>query len=125
MSIEGTERIGDVLDGRYELRDVMARGAQGLLYRARDLKDGDDVAIKMLRDALSDPDVLERREARAMTQLRHTSAVRVLDHVHATDGSMGLVMELLHGHELAELEAAGERMPPDRIIGLLEPIVTT
>jgi len=51
MSSNGEDRLGSVLGGRYELRDVIASGAQGYLYRAKDLKDGDDVAIKVLRNA--------------------------------------------------------------------------
>jgi eukaryotic-like serine/threonine-protein kinase len=131
MAADGEDRFGELLDGRYELRDVIARGSQGFLYRARDRKDGDDVAVKLLRVAGNDPNAVERlfREAQAMTQLMNTSAVRVLDHVRAADGSIGLVMELLHGRELAdelaELEASGERMPRDQIVSLFEPIVAT
>ena len=127
---DGEERLGEVLGARYELREVLARGAQGFLYRARDVKDGDDVAIKLLR-AGHDPNAVERlfREAQAMTQLHHTSAVRVLDQVHAPDGSIGLVMELLQGRDLAdellELEARGERMPREQLLGIFEPIVAT
>jgi len=100
----GEQHIGDVLDGRYELRDVIARGAQGYLYRAKDLKDGDDVAVKSLRNRVQDPDALERlvREGQAMMQLHGTAAVRVLDQAKMRDGTACLVMELLRGRELGE-----------------------
>jgi serine/threonine-protein kinase len=128
---DGEERLGTVLGGRYELRDVIARGAQGLLYRAKDSKSGVDVAIKILRDAADDPDAVERlfREAQAMTRLVGTAAVKVLDQVVASNGAVGIVMELLRGRELheelVELEAGGERMPLDRVREVFEPLVKT
>jgi eukaryotic-like serine/threonine-protein kinase len=128
---EGEAQLGEVLAERYELRDVIAEGAQGFLYRAKDRKDGDDVAVKVLRRASLDPEAVERlyREAHAMTQLRGTAAVRVLDLVTAPEGAVGLVMELLRGRELKdellELEATGERLPADRIASLFAPIVKT
>ena len=131
MSEGGEDRLGTVLGGRYELRDVIASGAQGHLYRAKDLKDGDDVAIKVLRNAETDRDAVERlfREANAMAQLQGTAAVRVYHQVKADHGAIALVMELLRGRDLAEelkeLEAAGERMPLGRMIELFAPIVDT
>jgi serine/threonine-protein kinase len=131
LTEDGEDRIGDVLGGRYELRDVIARGAQGFLYRAKDLTDGDDVAVKTLRNKTRDPDALERlfREGHAMTQLQGTSAVRVLDQVNMADGTACLVMELLRGRELAEqlteLEQANERMPLSEVKEIFAPIVRT
>jgi eukaryotic-like serine/threonine-protein kinase len=127
----GEDRLGSVLGGRYELRDVIAKGGQGFLYRARDIKDGDDVAVKILRDAAADPDAVERlyREAHAMTQLAGTAAVRVLDQVTAAQGAVGIVMELLRGQELLEilleLEQANERLPLYRVREIFAPIVQT
>lgn len=128
---EGSDRIGSVLGGRYELRDVIGSGAQGFLYRARDNRGGEDVAIKILRNAANDPDAVERlfREAQAMTQLLNTAAVRVLDQVTAAEGGIGIVMELLRGRdlddELSELERAGERMPLYQVVDVFGPIVST
>jgi len=130
-SLTGEERLGTILGGRYELRDVIAAGGQGYLFRARDIRDGDDVAIKILRDAAADPDAVERffREAHAMMQLHGTAAVRVLGQVTASQGAVGIVMEYLRGRELLaeleELEAANERMPLHRIRDVFGPIVKT
>jgi eukaryotic-like serine/threonine-protein kinase len=123
--------LGVVLGGRYHLRSVLARGAQGVLYRAKDTKDGDEVAVKVLSPTVDDPEAVERffREAQAMTQLRGTAAVRVLDQLTPAQGATAIVMELLRGRdlkeELLELEEAGERMDLDRVRALFAPIVVT
>ncbi len=123
--------LGVVLADRYHVRSVLARGAQGVLYRAKDTKDGDEVAVKVLSPTVNDPDAVERffGEAHAMTQLRGTAAVRVLDQLVPAQGATALVMELLRGRdlkeELVELEESGERMNLERVRALFAPIVTT
>src|SRR5687767_10258347 len=124
------DRSGEILADRYELREVLGRGGQSEVYRARDRKAGDDVAVKVLRGT-ADPDAVERmyREAFAMSSLQGTAAVRVLHQVRAGDGSMALVMELLKGRdldeELFELEGRNERMPLDELVRIMVPVVAT
>lgn len=127
-----SDRSGELLGGRYRITRVLGRGGQGVVYHAHDLRDGDEVAIKILNDVLTrNADFRERmfREARAMTQLTGTAAVRVLDQVWTGDGALGLVMELLHGEELddhlARAEAGGERPSPEFVLRMLGPVVST
>src|SRR4051794_20184908 len=89
-----TTRTGQVLGGRYEITDVIGRGGQSTVYRAKDLVDGDEVAIKLVHGAAGDPDATERifREAQSMSQLIGTSAVRILHQVWTDEGALGLVM---------------------------------
>lgn len=96
-------RIGQVIAQRYELLEIIGSGGQSVVYRARDLVDGDQVALKVL--GWFDPDASERmfREAFAMCQLQDTAAVRVLHQATTDDGSMALVMELLQGRDLSAL----------------------
>jgi len=124
------DRCGELLAERYELRELLGRGGQSEVYRARDLKQGDDVAVKVLVPNTV-PDSVERmyREAFAMSSLQGTAAVRVLHQIQTKDGSMALVMELLHGRdlddELSELEGRDERLPKQELVRIMEPIVNT
>ena len=126
-----TTHVGDVLGGRYELTRVIGRGGQSTVFRARDLVDGDEVAIKLVHGAVGDPDATERifREAQSMSQLMGTSAVRILHQVRTDDGEIGLVMELLEGRdldaELAELERRGEHPSFPWLERTFGPIVDT
>lgn len=130
MSAVFRDRTGHVLGERYQLLGLLGRGGQSAVYRARDLKDGDEVAIKVLlpnTDAAS----VERmyREAWAISSLQGTAAVRVLHQVRDPDGTFGLVMELLRGCDLLEYletrEARGERVSLNSLRAIAEPLVET
>ena len=63
-----------MIDGRYEILDALGSGGMGQVYRARRIRLGDEVAIKVMQ-ATPDapPESRERflRESRACAQLRH------------------------------------------------------
>ncbi len=119
-----------MLGGRYQLLGLLGRGGQSTVYRARDLKDGDEVAIKVLMPN-TDPASVERmyREAWAMSSLQGTAAVRVLHQVRDPDGTFALVMELLRGCDLLDWlearEARGERASVSSLRAIAEPLVET
>jgi serine/threonine-protein kinase len=122
-------RVGQVLAERYELTAVLGHGGQSVVYRARDLVDGDEVAVKVL--GRSDHDSSERmfREALAMSQLQGTAAVRVLHQAWTQDGALALIMELLDGEDLSTVldrrEAAGQRAETSWVVEIFDPIVAT
>lgn len=98
------------------------------MYRAHDLRDGDRVAIKMLKASFADDgDSRERllREARALMTLAGTAAVRVLDQRWCR-GELFVVMELLDGASFDEhLQHLHEPLTPRQLLDLLEPVVRT
>ena len=74
------------------------------MYRAKDIRLGRDVAIKILPQHLSsDPELRERfdREARAISSLNHPR-ICILHDVGHQDGIDFLVMECLDGESLAD-----------------------
>jgi serine/threonine-protein kinase len=118
--------------GRYQLVSLLGRGGQGAVYRGRELLGHDDVAIKVLDDALAiDPSSHQRiqREAQALQLLEGTAAVRVKDQLIAPDGAFFLVMELLRGSDfesyLQAIERRGQHIGLDVLVRLLQPIVAT
>ena len=126
------DRTGQVIGQRYALVDVVGRGGQGIVYRARDRWTQRDVALKLLGSkAVRSPQVLERlmREQQAMLALKGTSAVELFDVCRGNAGELCLVMELLRGTDLDEhlytLEQRGERLPLTRIVEIIDPVVTT
>jgi eukaryotic-like serine/threonine-protein kinase len=127
-----TDPVGETIAGRYELLQVVARGGHGLVWRARDNRTGETVALKMLTDvAAQDPELVERlrREQLMLKELAGTDAVQVRDLCASASGKLCLVMELLDGIDLeqclASLEQNQQPMPIVELVRLLSPIVTT
>ncbi len=115
-----------VLKGRYRMREEIARGGVGTVWRATDLVLDREVAIKELRlptDLSSDErDQLLRRttrEARVAARLTHPGVVTVLDVVDEDDRPW-IVMELVVASTLAEILDVAGPLPYQRVaeIGL-------
>lgn len=131
-SLRGDKLSGQVIGERYQLLELIDSGGQGHVYRARDTKDGDLVAIKVLKQEYTD-DVEWRermfREARALTMLSGTSAVKVYDQKWTREGALCIVMELLTGVHLdaylARLYASGQVLSPSQLETIIGPVVHT
>lgn len=99
---------GTKIDG-YELGDVLGEGGMGVVYRAREVETGREVAIKTLPLA-SDPVLAERflREGQAQADLDlHPNIVRVHSAGEANE-RFYLVLDLVAGEDLqSRLERAG------------------
>src|ERR1044072_8521955 len=81
---------------QFELRDAIASGGMGTVYRAVDLMLEREVAVKLMRKELAeDAKSLESfyREARACAALNHTNIIHIYT-FDEIDGQLYLVMEL-------------------------------
>jgi serine/threonine protein kinase len=89
--------------GSYEIIDALGAGGMGEVYRARDSKLGRSVAIKIVREGLTDPDRVARfeREAKVLASLNHPH-IASLYGMEVADGRHFLVMELIEGETLAD-----------------------
>jgi len=113
--------VGSSLSERYLLREVIARGGVGEVWRAEDTESGRIVAIKTLLPALSgDPGFAERfrTEVRAMAVLRDPAIVEILDFGRC-DGVDYIVMQYVAGESLRALMYREGAMPPDRVMSLV------
>ncbi len=115
-------RAGDVIDGKYELLDVLGRGGMGCVYRATQLSMGRPVAVKLLPEHLSsEPEVVQRflREAQVASGLAHQHSVAVYDCGTCASGELFLVMELLRGRTLREVLDEHGPIPQERVARLI------
>src|SRR5215470_4420444 len=90
--------------GPYEIVSPVGAGGMGEVYRARDVRLGRDVAIKVLPEALAnDTDRLRRfeQEARTIAALSHPNILGIHD-IGAHDGAPFLVSECLEGQTLRD-----------------------
>ena len=99
--------LGKVLESRYRVDELIARGGMATVYRGTDLRLGRTVALKVLGGVLvSDPDFVERftQEARATAALTHPNVVAVHDQ-GISSGFPFLVMEFVQGRTIREIMA--------------------
>src|SRR3974390_1068372 len=88
--------------GPYEILAPLGAGGMGEVYRARDMRLGRDVAVKILPESFArEGDRLRRfeQEARSVAALNHPNILAVFD-VGQDNGSPFLVSELLEGESL-------------------------
>ncbi|MET9974705.1 serine/threonine-protein kinase [Streptomyces microflavus] len=82
---------GDLIDGRYELREPLGKGGMAQVWRARELSCGREVAVKFLRhdaEALNCLDPYEREAELAVRTARfrrEAGLLRTLDHPGITE----------------------------------------
>ncbi len=98
--------IGRKLDEKYLLEAPLGTGGMGVVYRARRLMIGDEVAVKVLHPRqVSDPRAIERfrREAQIVTRLRHAGVATVYDFGTTSEGFVYLAMELVAGESLRDM----------------------
>jgi serine/threonine-protein kinase len=121
--------VGTVLDGRYRVDRMLARGGMSIVYAGTDLRLDRRVAVKVMAPALAhDPAFTDRfvREARTAARLSHPNAVAVFDQ-GAQETPAGrvvfLVMELVPGSTLRDVLRQRGRLRPDEAVSLLEPVL--
>ena len=115
MSLSAGARLGP-----FEILDPLGAGGMGEVYRARDVKLGREVAVKVLPSATaSDPDRRQRfeQEARSASALNHPNILTIHD-IGEVDGVVYIAMELIEGKTLRELVASGEPMPTKKLLDL-------
>lgn len=99
---------GMLLDGRYKIGSVLARGGIATVYSAIDTRLDRLVAVKIMHQHLAkDEDFVERfiKEARAAASLTHPNIVAVHDQGWTQGGppAVFLVMEFIDGLTLREI----------------------
>ena len=104
MSLAAGSRLGTC-----EIVSLLGSGGMGEVYRARDIRLGRDVALKVLPDAFTlDADRLARfqREAQLLASLNHANIAAIYG-IEESAGTRGLILELVDGQTLADRIALG------------------
>jgi len=92
-----------------EILGLIGAGGMGFVYRVRQLRDGQEAALKLLpRSLAADPAFVERfnREARTLARLHHPNIVGVLG-FGQSGGFCHLTMEYVDGANLRQAMRAG------------------
>jgi tRNA A-37 threonylcarbamoyl transferase component Bud32/ligand-binding sensor domain-containing protein len=110
------ELAGAVLDSRFEIGELLARGGFANVFTGYDRLQNSRCAIKVFRGEVGDRSWIRRRfeqEVAALQQIRHPNVVSIYAHGFAPSGLPYLVMAFVEGRSLREVLASGA-LPPRR-----------
>jgi serine/threonine protein kinase len=101
--------IGKTLK-HYEIEEYLGKGGMGVVYRARDVRLGRPVALKILKPELtSDADKKRRflQEARSASAVVHPAIAQIYD-IDEVEGTTFMAMEFVEGKTVSQLIANRE-----------------
>jgi beta-lactam-binding protein with PASTA domain len=117
--------IGQLLDGRYRVESLIARGGMATVYLGTDTRLDRTVALKIMHAELaSDEDFVRRfvSEARSVARLSHPNVVTVFD--QGADGrTLYLAMEYVPGRTLRELLTERGMLSPREALDIMEGVL--
>ena len=103
--------VGDVLEGRFEILQILGQGSFSKVYRVRDDVEGEERALKLFNTAAGNEAV--RREIAALRKIDHPNVVKVFWADQTNAGDWYLITEFIDGESLDEF-VAGKRRLRDR-----------
>ena len=110
--------------GRFEILRELGRGAQSVVYLARDPHLQREVAIKTLHFSRPDPVQNARllEEARTVSNMRHPNIVPIFE-AGEEDGDLYLVFEYVPGRNLGDYLREAGALSPVRALTVLMPVL--
>jgi Protein tyrosine and serine/threonine kinase len=103
--------VGDLVDGRFEILQMIGQGGFSKVYRVRDDVEGKERALKLFNSAAGYEAV--RREIGALREIRHPNVVEVFWADKTDGGHWYLIMEFIDGESLDKF-VTGQRNLRDR-----------
>lgn len=117
----GHSLVGTVLSQKYELIELIGIGGMAEVYKAKDIRLGRNVAVKVLKQEFNnDKEFIKRfqTESKAIASLSHANIVNVFD-VGFEDDLNYIVMELVSGNTLKDyLESIPGFMKEEAVINI-------
>jgi hypothetical protein len=100
--------VGDVLEGRFEILQILGHGGFSKVYRVRDDVEGEERALKLFESAAGYEAV--RREIGALRKIHHPNVVEVFWAGKTSVGDWYLITEFVDGESLDEFVTGSRRL---------------
>lgn len=104
-------KVGDRVDGRFEILEMLGAGGFSKVYRVHDNVEGEERAFKLFDNAAGYEAV--RREIAALRRIRHPHVIEVIWADRTSKGEWYLISEYVRGESLDEY-VTGKRHLRDR-----------
>ncbi len=105
---------------RFEILEVLGKGAMGVVFRARDPVLERDVALKLIKPELAGESKNRSRflrECRAAATINHPGVATIYEAGETEDGRLFLASELVEGETLKDRVSRGA-LPPAEVIAI-------
>jgi Protein kinase domain len=110
----------------YQIVEEIGRGGMAVVYRARDVRLGRWVALKVLAEDLARDDAFRRRfirESRAAAAVDHPNIIPIFDAGEA-DGVLFIAMRYVGGQDVHSLLNRAGPLPPARAAGIVAQVAS-
>lgn len=115
---------GSTIAGRYEILVQLGRGGMGEVYKVRDTKLDEEMALKLLKlDIASDESMIERfrNELKLARKITHKNVCRMHD-FHEEDGTPFITMEYVSGEDLKSLIKKEGKIPEEKVFSIAKQV---
>jgi hypothetical protein len=99
---------GDIIEGRFEVRQILGKGSFSTVYRVHDDVEGEERALKLFDTAAGDEAV--RREISALRKIHHRNVVEVFWAGKTSLGDWYLITEFIDGESLDSFVRGNRRL---------------
>ncbi|MDO8307117.1 MAG: Stk1 family PASTA domain-containing Ser/Thr kinase [Actinomycetota bacterium] len=117
--------VGTLVDGRYQVISLLARGGMATVYQATDLRLDRIVALKVMHAHLAHDQAFVarfQREAKSAARLTHGHVVAVYDQGES-NGLVYLAMEYVPGRTLRDVLRQYGPLSPEQALVFLDPVL--
>lgn len=119
--------VGKVIDNRYRLLSLLARGGMGKVYRAEQAQLRRVVAVKLMelgKNGEHDEEFRRRfmLEAATYARLAHPNTVRIFDYGNTWDDILYIAMEFLDGRTLHSVIKTEAPLRAERILSIAKQV---
>ncbi len=107
---------GEILNDRYKIESIIARGGMGAVYRANDQILNVPVAVKENLFSSEGSSRQFRHEATILAGVKHPNLPRVTDHFVVNKVGQYLVMDFIEGEDLREKIKRDGKLPEEEVL---------
>ncbi|MDH5743700.1 MAG: protein kinase [Candidatus Aminicenantes bacterium] len=116
---------GSTIAGRYEILEQLGRGGMGEVYKVRDTKLDEEMALKLLKpDIASDESMIERfrNELKRARKITHKNVCRMHD-FHEEEGTPFITMEYVAGDDLKSQIQKKGKIPVEEALSITRQVI--
>jgi len=116
---------GSTIAGRYEILEQLGRGGMGEVYKVRDTKLDEEMALKLLKpDIASDESMIERfrNELKLARKITHKNVCRMHD-FHEEEGTPFITMEYVAGDDLKSQIKKKGKIPVEEALSIARQVI--